>query len=74
MNRRKNTRWIRPLALAALSFGAGAIFGGGKLVREYDWQTEWLIDAPLSPIYQVLTTPEEQKKWWPSVSASQRGV
>ena len=67
MSRDKNTNWIRPLALAALGFGAGAIFGGGKLVRAYDWQTEWNIDAPLSTVYKTLTTPEEQDKWWPSM-------
>ena len=67
MNRHKNTKWIRQLGWAALGFGAGAIFGGGKLVRVYDWQTEWTIDAPLSTVYQVLTTPEEQYKWWPSM-------
>ncbi|GAC1300083.1 MAG: hypothetical protein NVSMB27_40430 [Ktedonobacteraceae bacterium] len=67
MSKRKNTNWIRPLALAALGFGAGAIFGGGKLVRVYDWETEWTIDAPLSTVYQALTTPEEQDKWWPSM-------
>lgn len=66
-SKHKNTQWIRPLALAALGFGAGAIFGGGKLVRVYDWQTEWMIDAPLSSVYQVLTTPQEQEKWWPSM-------
>ena len=49
MSRRKNTHWVRPLALAALGFGTGAIFGGGKLVRVYDWQTEWRIDAPFQP-------------------------
>ena len=67
MSRDKNTIWIRSLALAALGFGAGAIFGGGKLVRAYDWQTEWNIDAPLSTVYKALTTPEEQDKWWPSM-------
>src|SRR2546421_11596593 len=67
MNRDKNTNWIRPLALTAFGFAAGAMFGGGKLVRVYDWQTEWAIDAPLSIVYKVLTTPEEQDKWWPSM-------
>src|SRR5437879_13225425 len=67
MNRDKNTNWIRPLALTALGFAAGAIVGGGKLVRVYDWQTEWIIDAPLSTVYKVLSTPEEQDKWWPSM-------
>jgi uncharacterized protein YndB with AHSA1/START domain len=67
MSREKNTSLLRSLALAALGFGAGAIFGGGRLVRVYDWETEWLIDAPLSTVYRVLTTPEEQDKWWPSM-------
>ena len=67
MSREKNTNWIRPLTMAALGFAAGAIVGGGKLVRVYDWQTEWIIDAPLSTVYKVLSTPEEQDKWWPSM-------
>lgn len=67
MSREKKTNWIRPLTLAALGFGVGAIVGGGKLVRVYDWETEWNIDAPLSTVYKVLTTPEEQDKWWPSM-------
>jgi hypothetical protein len=67
MSRDKNTSWVRSLTLVALGFGAGAIFGGGKLVRDYDWETEWLIDAPLSTVYGVLTMPEKQDKWWPSM-------
>ena len=67
MSRDKNNHWIRSLALATLGLGAGVIFGGGKLVRVYDWQTEWNIDAPLSTVYKVLTAPEEQDKWWPSM-------
>src|SRR5438477_6843424 len=67
MSRHKNTHWVRPLALAALGFGAGAIIGGGKMVRVYDWQTEWTIDAPLSTVYRILNTPGEQVKWWRSM-------
>ena len=67
MSREKKTNWIRPLTLAALGFGVGAIVGGGKLVRVYDWETEWNFDAPLSTVYKVLTMPEEQDKWWPSM-------
>ena len=67
MSREKKTNWIHPLTLAAVGFGVGAVFGGGKLVRAYDWETEWNIDAPLSTVYTVLTTPEEQDKWWPSM-------
>lgn len=67
MNREKNSNWIRPLSLAVLGFGVGAIFGGGKFVRVFDWETEWHIDAPLSTVYKVLNMPEEQDKWWPSM-------
>src|SRR5438067_537529 len=67
MSKDKHNNWLGPLALAALGFGVGAIFGGGKLVRVYDWQTEWTVDAPLSVVYKVLTTPEEQDRWWPSM-------
>jgi uncharacterized protein YndB with AHSA1/START domain len=67
MSREQKTNWIRPLTLAALGFGVGAIFGGGKLVRVYDWETEWNIDVPLSTVYKVLNMPEEQEKWWPSM-------
>lgn len=67
MGRNNNPNWQHPLALVALGFGIGAIFGGGKLVRVYDWRTEWNINAPLASVYKVLTTPEEQDKWWPSM-------
>lgn len=67
MSRDKNRTWLRPLAFAALGFGAGAIFGGGNMVHVYDWVTDWNIDAPISRVFKVLITPEESSKWWPSV-------
>lgn len=66
MARDKKRIWLRPLAFAALGFGAGALFGGGKMVRVYDWVTNWNIDAPISQVFKVLTTPEEFSHWWPS--------
>jgi uncharacterized protein YndB with AHSA1/START domain len=59
--------WIRTAAYVALGFTIGAIFGGGKLVRVYDWETQWMIDAPLSTVYTILTAPERQDRWWPSM-------
>ena len=67
MARDKNKNWLRPLVFTALGFGTGAVFGGGKMVQVYDWKTEWNIDAPLPMVYKVMTTPEEQYKWWPSM-------
>jgi uncharacterized protein YndB with AHSA1/START domain len=65
-----NINWIVVLVSAVLGFSVGAIFGGGRLVRIYDWETEWMIDAPLPVVYKVLTTPEEQSKWWPSMQVA----
>ena len=67
MSKGKWAQWQRLLACAVIGFGTGAVIGGGKLVRIYDWETEWLLDAPLASVYKVLTTPEEQKHWWPSM-------
>lgn len=63
----RTTFWRRAIPYVALGFAAGAIFGGGKLVRVYDWETEWLVDAPLPVVHKILTTPEEQYRWWPSM-------
>lgn len=63
-------RWkmiAAPLAGAAVGFAVGAIVGGGKLVRIFDWTTEWNVDAPRSEVFRVLNTPEEQHHWWPSM-------
>ena len=67
MSNGKWVQWRGLLTCVAIGFGAGAVFGGGKLVRVYDWTTEWLIDAPLATVYRDLTTPEKQKYWWPSM-------
>lgn len=56
-----------PLAGAAVGFAVGAIIGGGKLVRVFDWTTEWNVDAPRSEVFRVLNAPEEQHRWWPSM-------
>ena len=60
-------RFVGPLAGAAVGFAVGAIVGGGRLVRIYDWTTEWTIDAPRDEVFRVLSTPEEQRHWWPSM-------
>ncbi len=43
------------------------VIGGSRLVRTYDWDTVWNIDAPLATVYRVMTTPKEQVHWWPSM-------
>jgi uncharacterized protein YndB with AHSA1/START domain len=54
--------------IAALVGGAvGAIFGGGKLVKMYDWTTEWQVDAPRADVFALFSHPEDQSLWWPSM-------
>jgi hypothetical protein len=48
----------------------GAVFGGGRLARLYDWTTEWNIDAPLPEVYRVMSTHDEGEPWWPSMEVA----
>jgi uncharacterized protein YndB with AHSA1/START domain len=59
--------WLLALAGAAGGGVMGVVIGGGRLVRTYDWCTDWHVDAPPHDVFEVLTTPEEQHKWWPSM-------
>ncbi len=61
------TGWVAALAGAAVGGAVGAVIGGGRLVRTYDWSTDWNVDAPPAETFAVLTTPEEQRHWWPSM-------
>ena len=44
--------WLIPVGVV-VGFAVGAIFGGGRMVRVYDWDTEWNIDAPLPDVYRI---------------------
>lgn len=75
MPEQRGSRWreaLVPLACATAGFAAGAIFGGGKLVRVYDWETEWNVDAPRAEVFRALNAPAEQAEqkdnWWPSMA------
>ena len=53
-----------------LSFLAGAAAGlivAGRLVKTYDWRTEWSILAPLPVVYEALTSRSAVREWWPSM-------
>lgn len=60
--------WLSLLAAGAVGAGIGAIYGGGRLPRLYDWETEWNIDAPLPEVYRVMSTHDEGEPWWPSMA------
>jgi uncharacterized protein YndB with AHSA1/START domain len=54
-------------AAAAAGLAVGAVVGGGRLVRTYDWATEWTVDAAPADVYALFERPEEQARWWPSM-------
>ena len=60
----------KPHPLPVLSFLAGAAAGlmvAGRLVKTYDWRTEWSIPAPLPVVYEALTSRSAVREWWPSM-------
>jgi uncharacterized protein YndB with AHSA1/START domain len=40
---------------------------GSRTVKTYDWQTEWLIPAPLPTVYEAVTSRSAVRRWWPSM-------
>jgi hypothetical protein len=70
--KKENKSKKRPKKDSALGYIIGAatiglVYGGSKLVKIWDWDTDWHINAPLDEVYKALTTPELQYKWWPSM-------
>ncbi len=51
-------------ATGALGAGAGLLIGG-RLVKTYDWRTEWSIPVPLPIVYEAMTSRSALRSWWP---------
>ncbi len=48
--------------------GAGVgLLVGGRIVKTYDWRTEWFIPAPLPTVYDAMTSRSAVRQWWPSM-------
>lgn len=47
----------------ALGVLAGALIGS-RLIKTYDWRTEWTIPAPLPIVYEAMTSREAVREWW----------
>lgn len=61
-----NTRTNRSL-IAGLVGAAVGMMAGGRLIKTYDWRTDWLIPAPLPLVYEAVTSREALRQWWPSM-------
>src|SRR5918997_3545703 len=58
---------ITRLVTAGL-IGAGAgLFIGNRIVKTYDWRTEWFIPTPLSVVFEAMTSREALRQWWPAM-------
>lgn len=62
----KNSIFTRLLATGLIGAGAGLLIGS-RLVKVYDWRTEWFIPAPLPAVYEAMTSRSAVKQWWPSM-------
>jgi uncharacterized protein YndB with AHSA1/START domain len=52
--------------------GAG-LLAGNRLVKTYDWRTEWFVPAPLPTVYEALTSRSAVRQWWPSMQLVDEG-
>jgi uncharacterized protein YndB with AHSA1/START domain len=49
----------------ALTTGATAgMLLGARMVKTYDWRTEWSIPAPLPIVYEAMTSRSAVRRWW----------
>ncbi|TCJ20740.1 hypothetical protein E0L93_00470 [Rubrobacter taiwanensis] len=50
----------------AVTVGAAAgMLLGARVVKTYDWRTEWSIPAPLPVVYEAMTSRSAVRQWWP---------
>ncbi len=56
----------------ALGLGIGLLVGG-RLVKTYDWRTEWSVPAPLPVVYEALTSRSAVREWWSPMELVENG-
>jgi len=52
--------------VAAIGAGMGFLVGS-RMVKTYDWRSEWLIPASLPLVYEAMTSREALRQWWASM-------
>ena len=53
--------------------GLAGIVAGNRLIKTYDWRTEWTIPAPVATVYEAMTSREALRQWWPSMELADNG-
>jgi uncharacterized protein YndB with AHSA1/START domain len=67
-----NSGAIRTLVPGLVGAVAG-VLAGARLIKTYDWRTEWTIPAPASAVYAAMTSREALRQWWPSMEPADEG-
>lgn len=69
----KNSSTARSLVPGLIGVIAGVV-AGNRLIKTYDWRTQWTIPAPVPTVYEAMTSREALRQWWPSMElADERG-
>lgn len=68
----KNSSTARSLVPGLIGAAAGLLVGG-RLIKAYDWRTEWTIPAPIPTVYEAMTSREALRQWWPSMELADDG-
>jgi len=55
------------MSVAGLIGVLGGIWVGSRSVKIYDWRTRGTIPAPLSVVYEAMTSREAVRWWWPDM-------
>ena len=63
---KKNSNLTRLFTTGLISAGVGLLMGG-RIVKTYDWRTEWFIPAPLPTVYDAMTSRSALRQCWPSM-------
>ena len=68
----KNASIGRLCAAGTIGVGAGLLMGG-RMVKMYDWRTDWFVPAPLPVVYEAMTSREALRRWWPVMELVDEG-
>jgi hypothetical protein len=60
-------------AAATVGAAAGALLGT-RIVKTYDWRTEWSVPTPLSVVYEAMTSRSAVRRWWSSMKLVDDGA
>ena len=56
---------LKRLGVAATAGATAGMLLGARMVKVYDWHTQWSIPAPLPLVYEAMTSRSAVRRWWP---------